>query len=115
MNKILFSADPDINYVFHMLSVSKGGYDNAYGEKYRGRYEHYLKHYIEDALAKDTTIDFRRVFITHSPSEEGLVRFAIDTVKSYGLFQEVLETMAGCTVCTHCGPDTLGIMFLRKE
>ena len=85
------------------------------GEKYRGRYEHYLKHYIEDALAKDTTIDFRRVFITHSPSEEGLVRFAIDTVKSYGLFQEVLETMAGCTVCTHCGPDTLGIMFLRKE
>ena len=85
------------------------------GEKYRGRYEHYLKHYIEDALAKDTTIDFRRVFITHSPSEEGLVRLAIDTVKSYGLFQEVLETMAGCTVCTHCGPDTLGIMFLRKE
>jgi len=84
------------------------------GDKYRGRYEHYLKHYIQDALANDQTIDFRRVFITHSPSEEGLVRFAIDTVKSYGLFQEVLETMAGCTVCTHCGPDTLGIMFMRK-
>ena len=85
------------------------------GEKYRGRYEHYLKHYIQDALADDQGIDFRRVFITHSPSEEGLVRFAIDTVKSYGLFREVLETMAGCTVCTHCGPDTLGILFLRKQ
>ena len=84
------------------------------GDKYRGRYEHYLKHYIQDTLANDRTIDFRRVFITHSPSEEGLVRFAIDTVKSYGLFQEVLETMAGCTVCTHCGPDTLGVLFLRK-
>ena len=84
------------------------------GDKYRGRYEHYLKHYIKDALANDQTIDFRRVFITHSPSEEGLVRFAIDTVKSYGLFQEVLETMAGCTVCTHCGPDTLGVLFMRK-
>ena len=84
------------------------------GDKYRGRYEHYLKHYIQDALADDRMIDFRRVFITHSPSEEGLVRFAIDTVKSYGLFQEVLETMAGCTVCTHCGPDTLGIIFMRK-
>ena len=84
------------------------------GDKYRGRYEHYLKHYIRDVLADDQTIDFRRVFITHSPSEEGLVRFAIDTVKSYGLFQEVLETMAGCTVCTHCGPDTLGVLFLRK-
>ena len=85
------------------------------GDKYRGRYEHYLKHYIQDALADDRMIDFRRVFITHSPSEEGLVRFAIDTVKSYGLFQEVLETMAGCTVCTHCGPDTLGIIFMRKQ
>ncbi len=85
------------------------------GEKYRGRYEHYLKHYIEDALKDDGSIDFNRAFITHSPSEEGLVRFAIDTVKSYGLFREVLETMAGCTVCTHCGPDTLGLLFLRKR
>ena len=85
------------------------------GEKYRGRYEHYIRHYIEDILAEDSTIDFRRAFVTHSPSEEGLVRFAIDTVKSYGLFREVLETMAGCTVCTHCGPDTLGILFMRKQ
>lgn len=38
MNKILFSADPEINYIFHMLSAAKCGYDNAYGEKYRGRY-----------------------------------------------------------------------------
>ena len=85
------------------------------GEKYRGRYEHYLKHYIRDIMENDSDIDFRRAFITHSPSEEGLVRFAIDTVKSYGLFREVLETMAGCTVCTHCGPDTLGLLFMRKE
>ncbi len=85
------------------------------GEKYRGRYEHYLKHYIRDTLAQDADIDFRRVFITHSPSEEGLVSFAVETVKSYGLFREVLETMAGCTVCTHCGPDTLGLLFMRRE
>ena len=85
------------------------------GEKYRGRYEHYLKHYIEDLLENDSNIDFQRVFVVHSPSEEGLVRFAIDTVKSYGLFREVLEAMAGCTICTHCGPDTLGLMFMRKE
>lgn len=39
MNKILFSVDPEINFIFHMLSVSKCGYDNAYGEKYRGRYD----------------------------------------------------------------------------
>ena len=85
------------------------------GEKYRGRFEHYLKHYIGDLLENDSNIDFRRVFVVHSPSEDGLARFAIDTVKSYGLFREVLEAMAGCTICTHCGPDTLGLMFMNKE
>ena len=85
------------------------------GEKYRGKYEHYLKHYIQDTLEHDSEIDFRRVFVVHSPSEEGLVSFAIETVKSFGLFKEVQEAMAGCTICTHCGPDTLGIMFMRKE
>ena len=85
------------------------------GEKYRGRYEHYLKHYIRDILENNSNIDYQRVFVVHSPSEEGLVRFAIDTVKSYGLFREVLEAMAGCTICTHCGPDTLGLMFMKKE
>ncbi len=84
------------------------------GQKYRGRYEHYLKHYIRDLLENDDNIDFSRVVVVHSPSEEGLVRFAIDTVKSYGLFREVLEAMAGCTICTHCGPDTLGLMFMHK-
>ena len=85
------------------------------GEKYRGRYEHYLKHYIQDVLENESDIDFKRVFITHSPSEEGLVNFAIEKVKSMGLFREVLETVAGCTVCCHCGPDTLGVLFMRKS
>jgi DegV family protein with EDD domain len=85
------------------------------GEKYRGRYEHYLKHYIRDVLEEESDIDPKRVFITHSPSEEGMVSYAIEKIKSYGLFREVLETTAGCTICCHCGPDTLGILFMRKN
>lgn len=38
MNKIKFTANKDTNYIFHMLSVAKCGYDNAYGEYYRSRY-----------------------------------------------------------------------------
>ena len=38
MNKIKFTANKDTNYIFHMLSVAKCGYDNAYGEYYRPRY-----------------------------------------------------------------------------
>ncbi|MBQ7874589.1 MAG: hypothetical protein IJ306_05460 [Oscillospiraceae bacterium] len=41
MNKIHFAVNADTNYVFHMLSVAKCGYDNAYGEKYRGLYPAY--------------------------------------------------------------------------
>ena len=43
MNKIKFAANKDTNYVFHMLSVARCGYDNAYGEKYR-------RHYAEEDL-----------------------------------------------------------------
>lgn len=39
MNKIRFAANPDCNFVFHMLSVSKCGYDNDYGAKYRHLYK----------------------------------------------------------------------------
>ena len=38
MNKIKLVANKDTNYVFHMLSVAKCGYDNEYGKRYRGRY-----------------------------------------------------------------------------
>lgn len=38
MNKIRFTANKDTNYVFHMLSTAKCGYDNEYGAKYRDVY-----------------------------------------------------------------------------
>ncbi|MDO4945490.1 MAG: hypothetical protein Q4E74_09865 [Ruminococcus sp.] len=38
MNKIRFTANKDTNYIFHMLSVAKCGYDNAYGLNFRGLY-----------------------------------------------------------------------------
>lgn len=38
MNKIRFEIDPNINYLYHMLSVARSGYDNDYGAKYRTLY-----------------------------------------------------------------------------
>lgn len=38
MNKIRFAANKDTNFVFHMLSVAKCGYDNAYGSHFRKNY-----------------------------------------------------------------------------
>ena len=84
------------------------------GEKYRGSYEHYLKHYIKDVLKRVENVDYKRAFITHSPCEDGMTEFAAQCLREYGHFREVLDTVAGCTVCTHCGPNTLGVLFMRK-
>ena len=84
------------------------------GRKYRGSYEHYLKHYIKDVLKDVEDVDYKRVFITHSPCEEGMTEFAAECVKEYGHFREILDTTAGGTICVHCGPNTLGILFMRK-
>ena len=84
------------------------------GSKYRGSYEHYLKHYIKDVLKETEDIDYKRVFVTHSPCEEGMWDFAVKCLKEYGHFREILDTVCGGTVCVHCGPNTLGILFMRK-
>ena len=85
------------------------------GNKYRGSYEHYLKHYIKDVLkAVGDDVDWKRCFITHSPCEDGMASFAADCVREYGHFREILDTTAGSTICVHCGPNTLGILFMKK-
>ena len=84
------------------------------GKKYRGSYEHYLKHYIKDVLKEVEDVDYKRVFITHSPCEAGMVEFAAECLREYGHFREILDTTAGGTICVHCGPNTLGILFMRK-
>ena len=38
MNKIRMIASRKANYIYHMLSVARCGYDNDYGAKYRGDY-----------------------------------------------------------------------------
>ncbi len=84
------------------------------GRKYRGSYEHYLKHYIRDVLKDVEDADYKRVFITHSPCEAGMVDFAAECLREYGHFREILDTTAGGTISVHCGPNTLGILFMRK-
>jgi len=96
-------------------SIEVRGGKMSPGKKYRGSYEHYLKHYIKETLKEvEDKIDYKRVFITHSPCEDGMVSFAADCLREYGHFREILDTTAGCTVCVHCGPNTLGILFMTK-
>lgn len=85
------------------------------GKKYRGNLSACLKNYVKDRLAGRTDIDTHRLFITHSGMDQSdLVPAVWEAVEQYQHFDEILFTHANCTVCTHCGPNTLGILFVRK-
>ncbi len=83
------------------------------GKKYRGTFEQCLEKYAADRLKGRTDIDCSRVFITHSMCKPETVRLVRDTLAQFAGFNEIIETTAGCTISTHCGPNTLGIMFKR--
>ena len=78
-----------------------------------GKYSRCVAKYCENIRKKITDPDPKRVFVTHTKMDDGLTEEVIDTVKSWGLFDEVLETTAGCTVTTHCGANTIGILYFN--
>lgn len=83
-------------------------------KKYRGTYPKCLANYVKDRLAGREDIVPERLFITHTSVEEDALAAVKEAVGQYGRFREVCETSAGCTVSCHCGPGTLGILFIRK-
>ena len=84
------------------------------GKKYRGSFERCIRDYITDRLAGRDDLDLRRVFITHSGVSEESVQKAVETVQKLQPFEEICVTRAGCTVSSHCGPGTLGVLYIRK-
>ena len=83
-------------------------------KKYRGSFGKCLAAYARDRLAEREDIDRNRVFITYTTVEPEALTAVRETVDSCGKFGLVHETVAGCTVSCHCGPGTLGVLFIRK-
>ena len=84
-------------------------------KKYRGKIQHVILEYIADKLTGREDLDKSRVFITHTRCEPEWVEAALQKVRELVPdFAEVLETTAGATVTTHCGPSTLGVLFIRN-
>lgn len=85
------------------------------GKKYRGMYGRVLAEYVEERIQNVDDIDTTRVFVTHAGCNEDIVNAVVEQVKAKGIFDEVLLTRAGCTVSSHCGANTLGVLFIRKS
>lgn len=84
------------------------------GKKYRGDYTKCLVSYVKDRLEGREDLDESVLFLTYTQVSPQCRQAVLDAVKTYGHFQTIYETTAGCTISCHCGPDTLGILFARK-
>lgn len=94
------------------IVVENGAMDAS--KKYRGKLHSVVMAYVrdmEDALKKARP---ERVFITHSGCDRKIVEDVQSYLQSLGVFDEILETRAGGVVSSHCGPGTLGVLFIAK-
>lgn len=83
-------------------------------KKYRGSMDKVYRQYITERLTGKTVMP-DHAFITHSGEvPEDTLRQLTELVRQLAPFKEVFVTQAGCTVSSHCGPGTLGVLFLRQ-
>jgi DegV family protein with EDD domain len=83
-------------------------------KKYRGSYAKCLASYVKDRLADREDISRKEMFLTYTPVDDECLTAVKEAINTYGNFETVYETTAGCTVSCHCGPGTLGVLFVRK-
>lgn len=83
-------------------------------KKYRGNFEKCLPLYVKDRLADREDVDRGTLFVTKTPVSDEAYAAVMKAVGECGGFDTVYETNAGCTVSCHCGPGTLGVLFVRK-
>ncbi|MCM1533247.1 MAG: DegV family protein [Corallococcus sp.] len=93
--------------------------ENADGQliakkKYIGSMSRCIRTYVEDLKAQYPNYDRTRCFITHSSADKELVDLAKQLVAQNFDFVEIHETIAGSIVTSHCGRNTLGVLFISE-
>lgn len=101
----LLSLKPCIELVNNKLTV---------GKKYRGNLSKCLASYVRDRLSGREDIDTDCVFLVQTIVPEESYQAVVEAIHTFGSFRQIQDATAGCTVSCHCGPGTLGIIFLRK-
>ena len=75
---------------------------------------HGLKQYVDDRLRDPDAVRGKRIFITHTGVSREDFELTRAAVLAHMPFDEVMEVRAGCSITSHCGQGTLGILFIRK-
>jgi len=83
-------------------------------KKYRGNMQKVTMSYVKDLEEGLIKAKKDRVFITHSGCDKALVEQVREYLKGLMKFDEILETVAGGVISSHCGPGTLGVLFIEN-
>lgn len=100
-------------FKLHPKIVVENGAMNA-DKKYRGKISAVIMNYVRDMEADLKNAQPDRVFITHSGCDHKVIAAVRSYLESLRVFHEILETQAGGVVSSHCGPGTLGVLFIAK-
>ena len=82
------------------------------GKKYRGKIDSVIIDYTKEMEEDLKQAKKERVFITHSGCEQETIGKVEEYLKSLNYFDEILITRAGGVISSHCGPGTLGVLYI---
>jgi DegV family protein with EDD domain len=85
------------------------------GKKYRGKYSDIILNYAKEMEEELLRAKPDRVFVTHPPCDSKVVDSVCEYLKGLNHFAEVLDTEAGGVISSHCGPGTLGVLYIEGE
>lgn len=84
-------------------------------KKYRGKMDIVYRQYVNDCLKDVGRIDTSRIVIANSGGiENETIAFAKGMIEGKGKFENIIQSDAGCTISSHCGPKTLAIFYIKK-
>ena len=95
------------------IVVSEGKMSSS--KKDRGKIDKVILAYAKDMEEQLLQARKERVFITHSGCPEETVLMVKEYLESLSRFEEILLTRAGGVISSHCGPGTLGVLFIAGE
>ena len=85
------------------------------GKKYRGKINSVVMSYVKDMEEELLKAKKDRVFITHSGCDSALVEEVRQYLSQLNVFDNIYETRAGGVISSHCGPGTLGVLYVEKD
>ncbi|MEE1280920.1 MAG: DegV family protein [Acutalibacteraceae bacterium] len=96
------------------IEVSNKDGSLAVGKKYRGKFTKVLSQYVNEKLSECDNPYRKRAFLVHAGIAQETIDEIYNLIKEKNCFDEIIITRASCTISSHCGPDTMGLLFMEN-